>query len=42
VELLIRAGASTVHVTLSADDANPPSPAVAEYLRRPGIGDGSP
>jgi len=39
VQLLIEAGASTGDVTLSADDAKPPSAAVAEYLRRLGIGE---
>ena len=34
--------ASTGNVSLSADDAKPPSLAVAEYLRRLGIGHGSP
>src|SRR5260221_10127126 len=34
--------ASTGNVSLSADDAKPPSIAVAEYLRRLGIGHGSP
>ncbi|HEX9516140.1 MAG TPA: ankyrin repeat domain-containing protein [Streptosporangiaceae bacterium] len=42
VQLLIEAGASTGDVTLSADDAKPPSAAVAEYLRRLGIGEVSP
>ena len=42
VELLIQAGASTEDVTLAVDDAKPPSPVVADYLRRHGIGTGSP
>ena len=33
VQLLIQAGASSEDVTLSADDAKPPCPAVADYLR---------
>jgi ankyrin repeat protein len=38
VRILIEAGASTRDVTLSPDDAKPPSPEVAQLLRDHGIG----
>ncbi len=38
VEVLLDAGASTADITLSPDDPKPPSTAVADYLRRRGIG----
>jgi ankyrin repeat protein len=40
VQMLIEAGANTGDITLSADDPKPPSPAVAELLRRCGVGGG--
>jgi len=38
VRVLIEAGASTADISLSADDAKPPSAAVAELLRSYGVG----
>jgi hypothetical protein len=39
---LLDAGASTEGITLSADDAKPPSPHVAELLRTAGVPDAGP
>jgi Ankyrin repeats (3 copies)/Ankyrin repeat len=40
IRALIQAGASTQGITLSPDNAKPPSPDIAELLRGYGIGDG--
>jgi ankyrin repeat protein len=42
VEVLLDAGASTADITLAPDDLKPPSAAVADYLRRRGIGTAEP